>query len=184
MIKGEIKNNPDIFFFKPTVKLIFSANDIPRMKDKTGAVLRRLIIVPFNATFSKADDDYDPYIIWKLKDQAVMEYLIRLGIEGLHRVIENNAFTVSRKVSKEIKDYEELNDPMLQFLKDVDSDEIYNHETKEVYVRYQVFCQSLQCMPMSLPQFSREITRRLDCQIQEKRISRKRCRVFMKNSAI
>lgn len=183
MIKGEIKNNPDIFFFKPTVKLIFSANDIPRMKDKTGAVLRRLIIVPFNATFSKADDDYDPYIIWKLKDGAVMEYLIRLGIEGLHRVIENNAFTVSRKVSKEIKDYEELNDPMLQFLKDVDSDEIYNHETKEVYVRYQVFCQSLQCMPMSLPQFSREITRRLDCQIQDKRISGKRCRVFMKNSA-
>lgn len=181
MIKGEIKNNPDIFFFKPTVKLIFSANDIPRMKDKTGAVLRRLIIVPFNATFSKADPDYDPYIIWKLKDRTVMEYLIRIGVEGLHRVIEQNAFTSSAKVEREIREYEELNDPICQFLKDVETDQIYNHETKEVHLRYQVFCQQLQAYPMGLPQFSREITRRMECSIADKRINGQRCRVFVKN---
>lgn len=180
MIKAEIKNNPDIFFFKPTVKLIFSANDIPRMKDKTGAVLRRLIIVPFNATFSKQDPDYDPYIIWKLKERNVMEYLIRVGIEGLHRVIEQNAFTSSSKVEREIKDYEELNDPMLQFLQTIDPEEILNHETKEVHTRYQVFCHSLQVMSLGLPQFSREITRRLDCETKDKRINGRRCRIFTK----
>ncbi len=180
MIKGEIKNNPEIFFFKPTVKLIFSANDIPRMKDKTGAVLRRLIIVPFNASFSKSDADYDPYIIWKLKAPEVMEYLIRIGIEGLHRVIEDNGFTKSTKVEREIRNYEELNDPMTQFLKDVEPDEILNHETKDVYVRYQVFCHQLQTMPLGLPQFSREITRRLDCEIKDKRLNGQRCRIFMK----
>ena len=184
MVKGEIKNNPDIFFFKPTVKLIFSANDIPRMKDKTGAVLRRLIIVPFNATFSKDDADYDPYIIWKLKSRETMEYLIRIGIDGLHRVIEQNAFTRSTKVEREIKDYEEINDPMLQFLKDIEHSEIYNHETKDVYVRYQVFCHQLQAMPVGLAQFSRELTRRLDCEIKDKRINGQRCRVFMKSDAI
>lgn len=182
MIKAEIKNNPDIFFFKPVVKLIFSANDIPRMKDKTGAVLRRLVIVPFNATFSKDDPDYDPYIIWKLKDRAVMEYLVRLGVEGLHRVIEQNAFTVSAKVEREIKDYEELNDPMLQFLQSVDPEDIYNHETKEVHLRYQAFCHSLQVMPLGLPQFSREISRRLDCETRDKRINGQRCRIFTKMS--
>ena len=179
MIKGEIKNNPDIFFFKPTVKLIFSANEIPRMKDKTGAVLRRLIIVPFNATFSKNDPDYDPYIIWKLKERIVMEYLIRIGIEGLHRVIEQNAFTSSTKVEREIREYEELNDPICQFLKDVEPDQIYNHETKEVHLRYQVFCQQLQVYPVGLPQFSREITRRLNCNIADKRINGQRCRIFV-----
>jgi putative DNA primase/helicase len=181
MIKGEIKNNPDIFFFKPTVKLIFSANEIPRMKDKTGAVLRRLIIVPFNATFSKDDPDYDPYIIWKLKEPTVMEYLIRIGIEGLHRVIEQNAFTSSTKVEREIREYEELNDPICQFLKDVEPDQIYNHETKEVHLRYQVFCQQLQVYPVGLPQFSREITGRLGCSIADKRINGQRCRIFVKN---
>lgn len=180
MIKGEIKNNPDIFFFKPTVKLIFSANDIPRMKDKTGAVLRRLIIVPFNATFSKDDADYDPYIIWKLKDKTVMEYLIKIGVDGLHRVIEQNGFTKSAKVEREIREYEEFNDPMTLFLNDVEHSEIYNHETKEVHLRYQVFCHSLQAIPVGLPQFSREIVRRINCKIIDKRIAGKKCRVFMR----
>ena len=181
MIKGEIKNNPDIFFFKPTVKLIFSANDIPRMKDKTGAVLRRLVIVPFNATFSKDDPDYDPYIIWKLKEQDVMEYLVRIGLSGLHRIIEQNGFTVSEKVEREVKEYEELNDPITQFVKDVDPDEIYNHETKEVYVRYQLFCHDLQIYAVSLPQFSKEINRKLNCEVRDRRIAGKRCRIFVAN---
>jgi putative DNA primase/helicase len=181
MIKGEIKNNPEIFFFKPTVKLIFSANDIPRMKDKTGAVLRRLIIVPFNATFSKQDEDYDPYIIWKLKDRLVMEYLIRIGLEGLHRVIERNAFTSSAKVEREIHEYEELNDPMTLFLQDVEPSDVLNHETKEVHARYQLFCHSLNTMPMGLPQFSREINRRLNCEVRDRRINGKRCRLFVAN---
>ena len=180
MIKGEIKNNPEIFFFKPTVKLIFSANDIPRMKDKTGAVLRRLIIVPFNASFSKDDPDYDPYIIWKLKDREVMEYLIRIGIEGLHRVIEQNAFTTSNKVERELREYEQINDPMTLFLQDVDISEIYNCETKALYLRYQVFCRSLQSIPVGLPQFSKEIVRRTNCEVISKRISGKKCRIFVK----
>lgn len=184
MIKGEIKNNPDIFFFKPTVKLIFSANDIPRMKDKTGAVLRRLVIVPFNATFSKDDDDYDPYIIWKLKDRSVMEYLIKIGIEGLHRVIEQNAFTKSEKVEREIHDYEELNDPMTLFLQDVEPSEILNHETKDVHARYRVFCTSLNVMPVGLPQFSREINNRLNSQVCDKRINGKKCRVFVRKDSL
>ena len=45
-IKAERKGQ-DPFEFNPFIKLLFSANDIPRMKDKTGAVLRRLVIIPF-----------------------------------------------------------------------------------------------------------------------------------------
>ena len=52
-IKAERKGQ-DPFEFNPYTKLLFSANEIPRMKDKTGAVLNRLIIIPFSATFSKS----------------------------------------------------------------------------------------------------------------------------------
>ena len=41
------------FDFNNYAKFLFSANNIPRIKDKTGAVLRRLIIVPFNAFFQQ-----------------------------------------------------------------------------------------------------------------------------------
>ena len=52
------KKGQDPFEFNPYVKLIFSANNMPRIKDKTGAVLRRLVIIPFNARFSESDADY------------------------------------------------------------------------------------------------------------------------------
>lgn len=42
----------DPYQFNNYSKLLFSANKIPRMKDSTGAVKRRLVIIPFDAKFS------------------------------------------------------------------------------------------------------------------------------------
>lgn len=114
-IKAERKGQ-DPFEFNPYIKMLFSANDIPRMKDKTGAVLRRLVIIPFNAQFSKNDPDYDPYIKYKLICQESLEYLIALGMQGLKRVLTNQEFTKSEKVDKQVKDYEEENNPIIAFL--------------------------------------------------------------------
>lgn len=99
-IKAERKGQ-DPFEFNPYVKLLFSANDIPRMKDKTGAVLNRLVIIPFNARFTKylpsgeIDPDYNPKIRYELVQQSSVEYLIRVGVEGLKRIIENQGFSKS-----------------------------------------------------------------------------------------
>lgn len=172
-VKAEVKNDPNIYFIRPYVKLLFSANDIPRMKDKTGAVLRRLVIVPFNAKFSKDDPDYDPYIIYKLRQPEVMRYLCRIGIEGLKRVIENKAFTTSEKVEKEIKDYEIQNNPILLFLNDIDINEIVNQPTKDVHKRYRVFCLENGFSEMTLSTFSKELNRRLGLSVARRRINGK-----------
>lgn len=179
MVKAENKGQ-DPFFYKPTVKLIFSANQIPRMKDRTGAVLRRMVIIPFNATFSKNDPDYDPYIAWKLKDQAVMEYLVKIGVDGLKRILENHAFTQSSKVDAELKEYTEYNNPILLFLAETEKDEIINQETKLVHSQYELFCRDNGFQGMGLASFSKEINRLLNCQTKEKRINGKRVRVFVK----
>ena len=177
IIKAENKGQ-DIFFYKPFVKLIFSANQIPRMRDKTGAVLRRMVIIPFNATFSKSDPDYDPYISWKLKDPAVMEYLVRIGIEGLKRIVANRAFTQSSKVEAELQEYTEYNNPTLLFLKEVDPEQIINQETKAVYARYEIFCRDNGFQCMGLISFSKEISRQLGCTTKQKRFDGKRVSVF------
>jgi putative DNA primase/helicase len=179
MVKAENKGQ-DVFFYKPFVKLIFSANQIPRMKDRTGAVLRRMVIIPFNATFSKNDPDYDPYIAWKLKDQAVMEYLVKIGIEGLKQILVNHGFTQSRKVDAEIKEYTEYNNPVLLFLSETEHDEIINQETKLVHSKYEIFCRDNGFQGMGLASFSKEINRQLDCTTQPRRINGKRVRVFVK----
>lgn len=178
MVKAENKGQ-DVFFFKPFVKLIFSANQIPRMRDKTGAVLRRMVIVPFNATFSKTDPDYDPYIAWKLKDSAVMEYLVKIGIDGLKQILSNHSFTQSSKVDAELKEYTEYNNPILLFLKEVEREEILNQETKMVHSQYEIFCGANGFQGMGLATFSKEITRQLNCMVKDKRINGRKARVFV-----
>lgn len=180
-VKAEIKNDPNVFFMKPTVKLLFSANDIPRMKDKTGAVLRRLVIIPFNARFSKDDPDYDPYITWKLRDKNVMKYLIRIGVEGLKRVITNNGFTVSSKVQKELEDYEVQNNPIMLFLQEKELSEIENQPTKDVHFAYRVFCSENGFQEMTLANFSKEICKRLGLAVVRRRIAGKLVGLYIKN---
>lgn len=178
MLKAENKG-ADLFFYKPFVKLIFSANQIPRMKDRTGAVLRRMVIIPFNATFSKNDPDYDPYIAWKLKDQEVMEYLCKIGIDGLKQILINRSFTQSSKVDQELKEYTEYNNPILLFLAETEKEEIINQETKLVHSMYEIFCHDNGFQCMGLANFSKEITRQLNCMVKDKRINGRKARVFV-----
>lgn len=179
-IKAEIKNDPNIFFMRPYVKLLFSANNIPRMKDKTGAVLRRLVIVPFNAKFSKDDPDYDPYIIYKLREPEVMRYLCKLGVEGLRRVIENKAFTTSKKVEKELEEYEVSNNPILLFLQDMEISQIINQPTKDVHKAYRVFCLENGFSEMTLTTFSKELNRRLGVVVSRRRINGRLIGIYTK----
>lgn len=184
-IKAERKGQ-DPFEFNPYVKLLFSANDIPRMKDKTGAVLRRLVIIPFNARFSKylpdgtPDPNYNPYIKYELVEQSSIEYLIKVGVEGLKRIIENSEFTHSDKVQQQIEEYENENNPIKAFIDDCGVEMIEDEPTADVYKRYQVFCAENNMQPMSNIIFSKQINKRLGLESVVTTINRKAIRVFRK----
>lgn len=168
------------FEFNNYAKLIFSANDIPRTKDKTGAVLRRLLIIPFNATFSKTDADYDPYIKNKLRAGEVMEYLIKIGIKGLIRVLDNKAYTESKKVNDELEEYNKMNNPIDLFIED-NGEYIENYTTNEVYNSYSVYCKDFGLLPLSKVEFTRQINSKLKLVSKVKKIDGKPVRVFAKN---
>lgn len=185
-IKAERKGQ-DPFEFNPFIKLLFSANDIPRMKDKTGAVLRRLVIIPFNARFSKylpdgvtIDPDFDPFIKYKLIQKESIEYLIKLGVEGLKRVITNNEFTKSEKVQGQLDEYEEENNPIIAFIANCGVDMIENEPTADVYKRYQVFCAENSMQPMSNIVFSKQINKRLGFKVIQKKLNNVNRKIFVK----
>ena len=177
-VKAEFKGQ-DPFFFNPYVKLLFSANDIPRMKDKTGAVLRRLVIIPFNATFSKDDPDFDPYITWKLKNEDVMEYLIQIGLNGLKRVLENSGFTESDLVKKSIEQYEIDNNPILLFLQEKERHEIVNQPTKDVHKAYRAFCLEQGFSEMTLANLSKQLNRYLGVVVKRVRVDGKQIGMYV-----
>lgn len=140
-IKAEEKNQP-VFMFEPFAKLFFAANEMPKIKDKTGAVLRRIVIVPFNAVFDKNDPKFKHNIIKDLITSTATEYLIRIGIEGLHRILDKQNFTQPQKVKDQLVEYEKSNDTVIQFVEDLPNglDDIINENTDDVFARYQTFC--------------------------------------------
>lgn len=179
-IKAEQKGL-DPFEFNPYVKLFFSANDVPRMKDKTGAVLDRLLIIPFENEFG--NDTANTNIGKELSAEEPRMYLVRVGIDGLKRLYKQNngKFTHSEKVENQSKEYERENNPIIGFIEDSDIDtDIVNEPTRDVYRRYTVFCAENNMNPMSNIQFSKVIKRELDLSIKAVRVNGRKCNVFVR----
>lgn len=173
------------FEFNNYAKLLFSANNIPRLgsaKDSY-AILRRLVIIPFEAKFSPEDDDYNPNIKRDLRSQSAMEYLIKIAIDGLKRVLKNNAYTKSEQVQKELNDFEISNNNIFAFVKEYEADgfTVVNNTVNDVYNKYNEFCLSNGIQrPFSKIEFSRQICKMLNLESRQKKICGKNQRVYAK----
>ena len=135
------RKGQDPYKTKPYCKFSFSANDTPKFKDRTGAVKDRLIFIPLKAKFSVDDPDFDPFIITKLMKPEVAEYLIQIGIEGLKRVLKNKAFTQTEEGAKELEAFDERNNPIIKFCRELSSDDVENKVIQDVYIRYNLWCE-------------------------------------------
>ena len=173
------RKGQDPFTLYNYAKCIWSANNIPRIKDKTGAVLDRLVIVPFNANFNKDSEGFDPYIKYKLRSESAMEYLIQLGLDGLKRVLNNSGFTICDKVQEELREYSENNNPIIGFLRDLDVEvDILNQPTKDVYVRYKLYCADNGFNPMSAGEFTKYIKKAYELENPSVRVNGKVVRLY------
>ena len=174
------RKGQDPFEFNNYSKFLFSANNIPRIKDKTGAVQRRLVIVPFDAKFTPNDADFRPFIKDELCEQGSMEYLALLGLQGLKRVLGNAQFTTSSRVQGQLDEYEENNNPIIGFINEVGLDGIENEATDSVYHRYKEYCIANNFQALSKIEFSRQITKRCGFTTVPKWIRNRKTRVFVK----
>lgn len=182
-IDAEQKGQPK-FNFEPFCKLLFSANSIPRIGKgrDSRAILRRLVIVPFNAQFSADSPDFMPFIGDDLKCQESMEYMIKIGLQGLKRVLETRQYTTNESMEQELLEYEETNNPVIGFFREAENDEvkIEDEVTSVVYRRYNEWCLSNSLQPLSNGEFSKQVKKHFGFQIVDKRVNGKKCRIFVK----
>lgn len=182
-IDAEHKGQPK-FNFDPFCKLLFSANSIPRIGKgrDSGAILRRLVIVPFNARFTPDSPDYKPFIGEDLQCQESMEYMVRIGIEGLKRVLESRQYTTNESMQEELKEYEESNNPIIGFFREAENDEIKieDEATNTVYRRYNEWCLSNSLQPLSHGEFSKQVKKHFGFKIADRKINGKKHRIFVK----
>ena len=166
--------------FNPYCKLIFSGNTIPRLgrgRD-SDAIIDRLIIVPFNASFNKNTAGFSPFIKYQLRTSECMEYLVKIGIEGLKRVLALNSFTTSDSMTKELAEYEEALNPITAFFDEM-GDNMLNEPTKKCYRMYDQYCFENAMKPISHVEFSKQVKDYFGYDIKTMRIQGKPTKIFI-----
>lgn len=168
----------DPFDFNNYAKLIFSANKMPRINDTSNGLTRRLMFIPFNAHFTPQDEDYDPFITDKLLSAESMQYVLVLGLKGLKRLLKNHKFATSKKINAEAAKYEEINNPLITYLRE-EQPKLVNEITKDCYAVYAVWCNENGYKSMSQIAFSREVCKMKKLVTKIQRFDDKRKRIFI-----
>jgi putative DNA primase/helicase len=184
VVSGDVitaeRKGKDPFKLRSFAKFFFSANSLPRIgrgKD-SGAVLDRLVIIPFDAKFSKEDPDYDPFIKYKLRGEDVMEALIAKSIPALREVLAEQSFAKSSKVDTSLAEFETSNDPIMEFFADLEEGDYLNEPIKFVYQKYNTFCLSNNLQAMSAIEFQKRMKKQYEVTIKTVESDGKRVRVY------
>ena len=161
-------------------KFFFSANSLPRLgkgKD-SGAVMDRLVVIPFDATFSKDDPDYDPFIKYKLREEVVMEALIAKSIPALREVLGDQEFAQCDRVNRNMAEYEKINNPILEFYEELSEVDYINEPIKVVYSKYTGFCYGNNLQPMSALEFQKQMKKHFGLVIKSVEKDKRKVRVY------
>lgn len=136
-VETEFKGK-DRFKFVPCAKLWYSCNSFPIFNDETGALARRIILIPFLNTFDSTNRERGFEYTFTETDY---QYFIRVAIDGLKRVITNNWNITPCSEGERLK--EELvthTDSVRMFLEVTDMKDIVNRSTEDVFDMYRKFC--------------------------------------------
>jgi len=148
---------------------------MPRIHDVSDGLSRRLWLIPFNASFSKSDAGYDPFIIDKLKTPEAMERFLVLAVMALRRIISQKGLTEPAAVMAEKTRYEMRNNPIKLFLEE---HEVIDRPSREMHLAYSVWCRENGYQPMSIFEFSSEVGRQLHLETKRVRICGRQVSVF------
>lgn len=178
------RKGKDPFKLRSFAKFFFSANSLPRLgrgKDSR-AVLDRLVIIPFDAKFSKDDPDYDPFIKYKLREEVVMEALIANSVPALKDVLIDQEFAHCGRVDKNLDEFEKSNNPLLEFFEELEEVDYYHEPIKVVYQKYSTFCLSNNLQPMSAIEFQKQMKKQYELVVKTVEVDGKKVRIYVDES--
>ena len=144
------------FTFEPFCKVIFSGNKMPRVKDTSDGLYRRLLPIKFKRQFLEGDPDTDPFLEQKLLTELSEIFL--WALTGLNRLMKNKQFTNCDETINLMMDYKRLNNPVLCFAQDVCSfEESARSSKKDVFKRYENYCRNYGYRAYSYQNFFKEL---------------------------
>lgn len=127
-----------------TATQVFTANALPRFTDPSGALMSRIKLIPFKASFDKPD----VFILDKLDKEEVYSAFIYMALEAYRAALQRGAYTEAASAKVEMESYKDYNaDSVTSFLRDeYDNDpRLLNMKTvREIYTQYVQYCEEEQ----------------------------------------
>lgn len=153
----------DAYSFQCNAKVILACNRLPKNFDSSFGMYRRLLIVPFNATFSNRSASYDPDIRNKLYEES--SGIFNQVLLSLYPLLERKRFSESQAVEDQVSEYREESDSDIKFWwgENVIAS---NSDTKiPVGTFYRIFCEDareLGFKPMDIRKFGKRLREFVD----------------------
>ena len=142
---------------KPTAKIMIATNALPRFNDRTHAIWRRILLVPFPKIIESENQIKD------LAEQLRRELsgIFNWTLDGLEQLNKAGRFIEPSESKKFLEEYRRDSDPARAFLME---NYIYSLDgcgvpSNDLYQEYVQYCKSNGCRPMRNTQFGQSVKR-------------------------
>jgi putative DNA primase/helicase len=117
------------FNFVSYAKQIYSANQIPMIRDDSDALFRRWVIIRFEKQFT---DNANPHLTREITTKDELSGVLNWALTGFLRLYQNGKFTHNKSIDEVRDQYNRLADPVRCFYEDcLHFDDTNNFVSKE-----------------------------------------------------
>ncbi len=149
------KKYKDPFHAKPTAKLMIATNELPRFKDRSQGVWRRMLLVPFGKTYAEHEQNLD--LADELKEE--LPGIFNWAYKGMRKLEADRCFVRPERCKQRIEEYKREIHPVRAFLQ-----EKYEFDKaadglpcKTVYNSYTKWCSENGYKSLNSANFGKEI---------------------------
>lgn len=132
----------DQFSFCPYAKMLFSANELPPVSDKSDGFYRRLIVIGMNTKPKKTDPD----LLQKMTAPDEIDFFLYWSIAAYRQALKQGFITESQAAKDAVEAYRQANDPIEAYMSEcwMESENKTDRvNRKTLYDEYVDFCNEL-----------------------------------------
>lgn len=120
------------FTLNSKATLVFTCNEIPVFKDKSGGIKKRMRVIPCDARVVKRDNEIDE----KLSSDDAKSYILKLALAGVERILKTGDMSKSESVDEITRKYFVESDSVISFLENHNIDGVIKAAAYRKYVAY------------------------------------------------
>jgi putative DNA primase/helicase len=137
-------------------KFIFNCNELPKEVEHTNAFFRRWLIIPFDVTIPK--DEQDSELHTKIIEKE-LSGVFNWVLEGLNRLLEQKRFSECKAAQQALDQYEIESNSVQMFLNENEYESSPNNHRllKELYFEYRSFCNEDGMPPFKKSNFKKQL---------------------------